>query len=243
MSGEAGLSFIFRGASPRQRKACLLPAQVALAQTCHQLHLRWKVNTKRGFCPGRPTDTPYLATMSCAGLSSLPEDILSDIYHRVAEECLERDDGFRQCCKLAGALPCFSRLSLPIAPLTRWAAKDLSWEGKKARILSCASQSLAHSMCGSLLKLCDPGLLATLAPTQCGAGIKWALLRQPSVSLVRIVVLDDNWRDTDGDFEGLRFKRTWKGQMREEQKEDDVEVQALMEVSEDERGFRALVCT
>lgn len=63
------------------------------------------------------------------------------------------------------------------------------------------------------------------------------------MSLVRIVVLDENRRDTDHDFEGLPFKRTWKGQMREEQKEDDVEVQAFMEVSEDERGFRALVCT
>ncbi len=144
-----------RRAPPRRQK---LPAScpVALAQTCHQLHLPWKVNNWRGFCPGRPTDTPYLATMSCAGLSSLPEDILSDIYHRVAEEYLKRDDGFRQCCKLAGALPCLSRLSLPIAPLRRWAGKDLSWEGEKARILSCASQSLAHSMCGSLLKLYDP---------------------------------------------------------------------------------------
>ena len=83
--------------------------------------------------------------MSCAGLSSLPEDILSDIYHRVAKRYLWQDDGLRRCCKLAGALPCFSSLSLPHAPLWQLTRKGLPWDGEQARFLSRAFQ-IVHTL-------------------------------------------------------------------------------------------------
>ena len=76
--------------------------------------------------------------MSRAEPDTLPEDLLRDIYRRVAEDYLKedgQDDGFRRCCKLAGALPCWWRLSVPRAPLTQWGREDLRWEGSHARIL------------------------------------------------------------------------------------------------------------
>ena len=79
--------------------------------------------------------------MRRAGPETLPEDILRDIYRLAAGDYLREDnpgDGFRRCCILAGALPCWSRLSLPPAPLTQWQREDLSWEGNYAPILcSC----------------------------------------------------------------------------------------------------------
>ena len=85
----------------------------------------------------------------------------------------------------------------------------------------------------SLLKLCI-----------CGADIKWALLRQPSASLVHIIVLkEDPGRDRDCVVEECQAEYTWKGLVHEGEEDSDEELKGLMKVSEDKRGFRALVCT
>ena len=88
--------------------------------------------------------------------------------------------------------------------------------------------------CGSLLKLCHLGY---------GAGIKWALLRQPSASLVHIVVLGKEPGSANCIIRGWPSKHTWEGPVQEEQEDTDEELKGLMEVSEDNQGFRALVCT
>lgn len=91
--------------------------------------------------------------MSSAGLDTLPKDILRDIHHIVAQYYLREgneDEGLRQCCKLAGALPCLSRVSLPPVPLTQWERKTLSWEGDPSRILCRASKGSPKTWCEGL---------------------------------------------------------------------------------------------
>ena len=69
--------------------------------------------------------------MSRTGIAALPEDVLRDILHRVARDYLKQEDGLRQCCKLAEALPCMSSLSLPRASLQQITQKNLLWEGEE----------------------------------------------------------------------------------------------------------------
>lgn len=175
--------------------------------------------------------------MSDARLADVPEDILADIYYLVAKDCFKQEDGFKRWCKLAGALPRLPTFLLPRVPLKQLAQHTLPWEGRYCQVLCRASTSNQKARCGSLLKLGSPGLLATCASLRC-AGLKWALLRQPSASLLHIAV------QKRGDRVGVLETgcvHTWRKPIQEEQEEGVDEVEAVMEVSEDKQGFRSLV--
>ena len=82
-----------------------------------------------------------------------------------------------------------------------------------------------------------------LASSVCGADMKRALLEQPSASLLHIAILDQNPREDRVDkFKGPHKRSIWRGAVQEEQQEGDEELEAIIEVSEDKQGYRALVC-
>ena len=73
----------------------------------------------------------------------------------------------------------------------------------------------------------------------CCAGLKWALVRQPSATLLTISV------QATGDRVGVlkgRHVYTWRRPTQEEEEGGDEEAEAIMEVSDDDRGYRSLVC-
>ena len=76
--------------------------------------------------------------------------------------------------------------------------------------------------------------------TGCCAGIKWQVLRQSTATLEIAVQLD---RPSADDLKRPHRVYTWRGPLQKEEEEGNEELEALVEVSEDKRGFRSLVCT
>ena len=75
----------------------------------------------------------------------------------------------------------------------------------------------------------------------CHVGVKWALLRQPPASLIEISVQRTRSR-AGGLGEEPQNVHIWGGVIQEIKEDCDEDVEATIEMSEDERGLRALVC-
>lgn len=107
-------------------------------------------------------------------------------------------------------------------------------------ILSCGYEQSEMT----LRKLVEAGQWRPLR-LRC-AGVKWALLRQPSASLLHLAFQRKGGRDGMGHRYGILRQKwrvhTWRGPTHEEEEEGDEEVEAVVEVSENKRGFRNLVC-
>ena len=96
------------------------------------------------------------------------------------------------------------------------------------------------------LKLCSPGLMAA-SPSANLAGLKWALLKQPSASLIDISIQEyAPWARithprTNRGITDPYYVKVWEGQIQQIQDDCNEEVKALVEMSEDKRGHRHLV--
>ena len=92
-----------------------------------------------------------------------------------------------------------------------------------------------------------PKLSEKLASSKsvCRAEIKWILLRQLSAALLEVSVQRE--RPIKWPLHGLRLTEqlamhTWKGLVKVIKEECNEEVEAVVEMSEDRRGQRQLVC-
>ena len=173
-------------------------------------------------------------------MSALPEDVLRDILHRVARDYLKQEDGLRQCCKLAEALPCMSSLTLPWALLKQITHKDLPWEGETPDLLFSAYRPFVNW--GTMPKLSKPDQVAS-SKSMCHTEFKRILLRQPSAALLDVSV--HRKRPRKWSLYGLRFTErpvvhTWKGLVKEIKEECNEEVEVVVEMSEDGCGQRHL---